>query len=166
MTKQWGADQPIKINLGAGSEPTDGWVNVDWIKQPGIDVIHNLIDFPWPFADGVADEIKAIDVLEHMPPFTKSGGSTPIKFVEECHRILTPGGKLTIQVPHYQSPNLWIDPTHVRGYDPKSMDYFDPETDLGRAYGYYSKKKFKVSAELSFMASGLPSNVTFTMVKQ
>lgn len=149
----------IKINLGAGSEPQDGWVNVDWIDGKGIDVIHNLLEFPWPFESVVADEILARDVLEHMPLFNKDLQSTPIKFIEECHRLLTNGGKLFITVPHYNSPNLWIDPTHVRGYDEKSFDYFDPDKFLGQAYGYYSEKKFKVSAVVTDNM-----NVEFTML--
>lgn len=164
--KQMQFSYPLRINLGAGSEPTEGWVNVDWLELPEIDVVQNLLETPWSdFEDNCASEIKAIDVLEHMPNFTPDNKSTPIAFVEECWRILQPGGKLTIQVPHYQSPNLWIDPTHVRGYDPKSMNYFDPETDLGKWYGYYSDRKFKVSAEVSRMDDGQFSNVTFTMVK-
>jgi len=150
----------IKINLGCGSEPTKGWVNVDWIKQDGVDVIHNLLDYPWPFDDEVADEILARDVLEHMPMFTDDQDSNPIMFIEECHRTLTKDGKLFITVPHWQSRNLWIDPTHVRGYDERSLDYFDPTTDLGKSYGYYSECKFKVSAVRT------PNdNVEFTLIK-
>lgn len=166
------ANSAIKINLGAGSEPTEGWINVDWIKGEGIQVVHNLLEFPWPFVLNSADEIKAIDVLEHMPLFNAKNESTPMKFIEECHNILKQGGKLTIQVPHYESPNLWIDPTHVRGYAVESFDYFDPEKPLGKAYGYYSDKKFKVEASLSIMENqtkaennGKPSNVTFVMEK-
>lgn len=136
----------MKINLGAGSEAQHGWVNTDWIDGPGIDKVFNLLDDVWPFEDGVADEILARDVLEHMPNFTNNNKSTPIHFVEECHRILQPGGKLFITVPHWQSKNLWIDPTHVRGYDEKSMDYFDPDKDHGKWYGYYSDKKFTVTS--------------------
>lgn len=60
---------------------------------------------------------------------------------------------------------MWIDPTHVRGFDPKSMDYFDPSTDFGKWYGYYTRGKFKVRTELSHMPDGSPSNVTFWMMK-
>lgn len=154
-------DEPIKINLGAGSEPTEGWVNVDWIASEGIQVVHNLLETPWPFQDNEASEMKAIDVLEHMPNFTADNKSTPIAFIEECHRILRPGGQLFITVPHWQSPNLWIDPTHVRGYDEKSMDYFDPDTDFGKWYGYYSDKKFHVTSVRT-----ANDNVEFTMVKR
>lgn len=140
---------PIKINMGAGSEPDlgAGWVNVDHLALPGIQVVHNLLHFPYPFNDGVAEHIKAIDLLEHLPNYTPDYKPTTVAFIEECHRILQPGGTLFIQVPHWQSPNMWIDPTHVRGYDPKSLDYFDPETDFGKWYGYYSEKKFRVSVE-------------------
>jgi SAM-dependent methyltransferase len=156
-----------RINLGAGSEPTEGWVNVDWTEGPGIDVIQNLLLFPWPFADNEAEEIKAIDVLEHMPNYTPDNKATALEFVEECHRILKPGGTLTIQVPHWRSPNCWIDPTHVRGFGEKSMDYFDPDKDFGQWYGYYTRGKFHVTAEVSTMPDGTtPSNVTFRMVKR
>lgn len=151
---------PTKINLGAGIELKEGFINCDWLEMPGIDKVFNLLNFPWPFSDASADEISAHDVLEHMPPFTDDKQSFPIKFVEEAHRILKTGGKLFIQVPHWQSRNLWIDPTHVRGYDEKSMDYFDPEKDLGKWYGYYSSCKFSVSAVRT------PNdNVEFTMIK-
>lgn len=152
----------LKINLGCGSEPDLGpeWRNVDWLELPGVDVVHNLLQLPYPFEDGSAKYIKAIDLLEHLPNYTPDNQATAIVFVEECHRILAPGGELVIQVPHWNSPNMWIDPSHVRGFDPRSMDYFDPDTDFGKWYGYYSKCKFRVSAT---EANG---NVTFTMVKR
>lgn len=147
--------QSIKINLGCGKEPTEGYVNLDWIDGPGVDVVHNLFKYPWPFKDNSATNIKAIDVLEHMPP------DTSIKFIEECHRILQPGGELFMTMPHYESKNLWIDPTHFRGYDEKSFDYFDPDTDFGTWYGYYSQCKFKVSTIRT-----ANDNVEFTLIKR
>jgi predicted SAM-dependent methyltransferase len=150
----------MRLNLGAGSEPTEGWVNLDWIAGPGIDVVHNLLEFPWPFDDGAVSEIKAIDVLEHMPNFTPDNRAMAIAFVEECWRILQPGGTLFMSVPHWQSKNMWIDPTHVRGFDEHSMDYFDPSTDFGKWYGYYSARKFQVKSIRT------PNdNVEFSMTK-
>lgn len=166
-------EETIKINLGAGSEPTPGWINTDWLEMPGIDRVFNLLEYPWPFESNSAHEIKAIDVLEHMPNFTADNKSGAIEFVKECWRILKPGGLLTIQVPHWQSPNCWIDLTHVRGFDKRSMDYFDDRTEIGKAYGYYVKTKFDVDAYISIMVNqtdpshdGMPSNVTFKMVKR
>lgn len=154
------ASAPIKINLGSGSEPKEGWVNVDWVDAPKVDATHNLTEFPWPFPNGSASEIYARDVLEHMPLFNQKQESVPVKFIEEAHRILQPGGKLFLSVPHWQSKNCWIDPTHARGYDERSFDYFDDDKELGKAYGYYSLVRYHVTAVRT------PNdNVEFTMIK-
>lgn len=154
--------KPIKISLGAGTEPEEGddWVNVDIVKLDGIDVVHNLMHFPYPFADGAADYIKAKDLIEHLATHLPDGRSTVLAFVEECHRILEPGGTLWIQTPGWDADFLWIDPTHVRGFDRRSFDFFDPETDFGRSTGFYSPAKFKVSCEVLDN-----KNLQFTMVK-
>lgn len=149
-----------KINLGAGEDQKEGYINVDRVELPGIDVVHNLIQFPYPFEDNSADEIMAVDVLEHLPNYIGED-SGAIRFVEECHRILKPGGTLYMQTPGWRAEFLWIDPTHVRGFDIKSMDFFDPDTDFGKSTGFYSKCKFKVRAE------ELPNhNIRFWMEKR
>lgn len=143
-----------RINLGAGREPSPGWVRVDILDLPGIDIVHDLSEFPWPFKDGEAEEIKAVDILEHLPP------AKTLDFVKECWRILKPGGKLFIQSPHWKSPNCWIDPSHYRGFDEQSLDYFDPDTSFGANYPYYSDKKFKVESNVTDNL-----NVEFRMTK-
>ena len=137
----------MKINLGAGEDQFEGYVNVDYLDLPGIDVVHNLLQFPYPFEDGIAEKIAAVDVLEHLPNFTKDDKPMVLAFIEECHRILKPGGELYIQTPGYRAEFLWQDPTHVRGFHVKTMDLFDSDTDYGKTNGYYSEAKFMVRAE-------------------
>lgn len=137
----------MKINLGAGTDQFEGYVNVDYLALPGIDVVHNLLHFPYPFEDNSADKIAAVDVLEHLPNFTKDDKPMVIAFIEECHRILKPGGELYIQTPGYRAEFLWQDPTHVRGFHIKTMDLFDPDTEFGKTTGFYSDAKFMVMAE-------------------
>lgn len=136
----------VKINLGAGEDQKEGYINTDMIDLPGIDKVFNLLDFPYDFPDNYADEIMAVDVLEHMPPYIGKDHGV-IKFIEECHRILKPGGTLYMQTPGWRAEFLWIDPTHVRGFDIQSMDFFDPEKHYGKTTGFYSKCKFKVRSE-------------------
>ncbi len=151
----------MKLNLGAGSVPEVGWVNVDLLPLPGIDVVHNLGLYPWPFDDASATDVKALDVLEHLPNYTRDDRPGVIAFVEECHRILEPGGTLFIRTPGWDAAFLWIDPTHVRGFDPQSMDFFDPSTDFGRSTGFYSEAKFEVHVlQLS------NRNLEFSMIKR
>lgn len=139
--------QQLKINLGAGQDQFEGYVNVDMVEMPGIDVVHNLMEFPYPFEDESAIEIKAVDVVEHLANYTADNRPSVIAFVEECYRILKPGGTLYIQTPGWKADFLWIDPTHVRGFDIQSFDFFDPDTAFGKSTGFYSKAKFKVRAE-------------------
>lgn len=152
-------ENALRINLGAGEDLQAGWTNVDMIELPGIDVVHNLIHFPYPFEDSSAIEMKAVDVIEHLPTYIGEAHGV-IKFLEECHRILKPGGTLFLQTPGWKAEFLWIDPTHVRGFDIQSMDFFDPSTHFGKTTGFYSKCKFSVRAE------ELPNhNLRFWMTK-
>lgn len=151
----------MRINLGAGEDQKEGYINCDFLDLPGIDKVFNLLHFPYPFDDGVATHIMAVDVLEHLPNFTKDDRPMVIAFIEECHRILKPGGELYIQTPGYNAEFLWQDPTHVRGFHKKTMDLFDPDTEFGKTTGFYSQAKFMVmSEELD------NHNLRFRMVKR
>ena len=134
----------IRINLGAGHDIQQSFTNLDILPLPGIDVVHNLNNYPWPFEDQSASEIRAIDVIEHMPNFTHDDRPGVIAFVEECWRILEPGGLLFIQTPGVNAAFAWTDPTHVRTFTRDSFDFFDPTTDFGKATGFYSYCTFKV----------------------
>lgn len=137
----------VKINLGSGNAPLDGHVNVDMLKRDDVDVVHNLMDFPYPFKDNSASEIKALDVIEHLDHYTDDKRPTIIAFIEECYRILELGGELYIQAPSWDSELFKIDVTHVRGFHPNSFDFLDPETWYGTIRDFYTEAKFRVRVE-------------------
>jgi SAM-dependent methyltransferase len=83
----------IKLNLGSHNKKIEGYTNVDALKLENVDIVHNLIDFPYPFENESVDEILMVEVLEHI-----SWRKTEA-VLKECHRILKTGGKLHIQVP-------------------------------------------------------------------
>ena len=118
----------MKLNLGAGRRAKSGYVNLDMKAYKGIQVVHNLDIFPWPLDPDSFEEIRAIDVLEHLIYFTEA--------MDECWRILKPGGMLIIQGPLAGSRNHYLDPTHRRGFLADSLDMFDPTTERGRHYAY------------------------------
>lgn len=149
-----------KINLGSGNDPKKGYVNCDSLDLPTVDEIVNCINFPYPFEDGEAEEIMAVDLIEHLPSHV-GNENTLIKFMTECHRILKQGGVLFIQTPRYDAEFLYIDPTHVRGYHEKSFDFLDPDTEYGKTTGFYTDAKFKVSCRILDN-----KNLQFTMVKR
>ena len=89
-----------RYNLGCGKQYREGWINVDsadkdqWGKSYKVDILHDLMNFPWPFDDGEADEILASHIIEH---FDKHNA---YDFISECNRILKQKGTLHIAVPH------------------------------------------------------------------
>lgn len=98
----------MRLNLGCGSNKVDGYVNVD--RAHGPDVVHDLESFPWPWADGSIEEIRAHHILEHL-------GATPAGFVavmKEMYRVCKSGARVEIVVPHPRHDDFMNDPTHVR----------------------------------------------------
>lgn len=124
----------MHLNLGCGSQAMAGFVNVDRVKQDGVDVVHDLDVLPWPFEDGVAGQIQAIDVFEHV--------SDPVGFMTEAHRVLEPGGMLVLKCPHYKCRDAYTDPTHRRFPTEHTWDYWIRGTALferhNAAYGAVS----------------------------
>lgn len=82
--------RPIRINLGCGKDYKKEWINVDAVKDFGVDLVVDLSK-KFPFSDNYADEILASDILEH---FTKEKGEL---FLRECYRVLKLNGSLIIR---------------------------------------------------------------------
>ncbi|MDP3779170.1 MAG: class I SAM-dependent methyltransferase [bacterium] len=112
-----------KLNLGCGIDIKEGWINLDSINIPGVDVVHDIEKLPLPFGDGEFDEILAQDVLEHVDY---------IPVLKDLHRILKKGGILRIRTPHFTSKNNFIDPTHRRLFSVSTWDFFVKSPTLNK----------------------------------
>ena len=122
---------PLRLNLGCGRNILEGWVNIDWIQLPGIDIVADLgqcATTPLPFADDQVDEFLLSHVIEHIPQ--------TLPMMQELYRIAKPGAKAWIRVPHGSSDDAWEDPTHVRAYFPGSFGYFSQPYYWRADYGY------------------------------
>lgn len=76
------------------------------------DVVHDLLQLPYPFGNDTFDEIHAYEVLEH----TGAQGDWKWFFAQfsELWRILKPGGHLAATCPSFRSMWAWGDPSHTR----------------------------------------------------
>ena len=126
-----------KIDLGCGKSKKPGFIGFDQFLFEGVDVVTDLTLFPWGFMEkdcscGVdtgwteqvndifgnpvagafnvksdsVQEAHASHFVEHLDRFQR------VAFWNELYRVLEPGGKATIIVPHWSSSRAYGDPTH------------------------------------------------------
>jgi predicted SAM-dependent methyltransferase len=81
-----------KVNVGCGTNPAPGWVNLDLVEHPGV--------YNWncagelPFDDGSVDVIFGEHFFEHLGVPLETGA-----FLMECRRCLKEGGVIRLVVP-------------------------------------------------------------------
>lgn len=103
----------MKLNLGAGDFPLDGWLNVD---LPEFD----LCIFPWPWINGSVEAMNASHVLEHFDLTTIRCA------LAECRRILQAGGWLTVAAPDldvFVDARLNGDESALNGYHWRDLNH-------------------------------------------
>jgi len=103
-----------KLDLGCGERKKEGYVTLDFRPEVNPDIVHNLNVFPYPFPDSYFDVIEASHVLEHL--------DRPFLVMKELHRILKPGGRLIIKVPHFSRGFTHAE--HAHGFDVTFPSYF------------------------------------------
>lgn len=117
----------MKLDLACGSTPAEGYEGVDSRELTQAYKV-DLERFPWPWENDSIEALRCSHYVEHCPDL--------VAFMNECHRILTPGGELYIRCPYQHSDAAWQDPTHVRALNMKSWDYYDSQLRAGLGDGY------------------------------
>jgi predicted SAM-dependent methyltransferase len=82
----------IRVNIGCGDHPSEGWINLDVISHSGVyfwDCRSGL-----PFSDGAVAAIYSEHFFEHLDLESEAR-----PFLRECLRCLQPRGILRIVVP-------------------------------------------------------------------
>jgi O-antigen biosynthesis protein len=103
----------MKIDIGAGINPLEGFITVDNREQAdfNFDLNEGL-----PFADNSVGVLNASHILEHL--------KDPIKSMKEIHRVLAHGGWAFIEVPSTDGRGAFQDPTHVSFWNENSFMYY------------------------------------------
>ena len=94
------------LDLGCGDNKVEGAVGLDNIAQTGVNIVHDLLHFPYPIESNEFDTIYLRHVIEHFNIDEIN------KIMNECYRILKKDGQLFINVPHVFSIAAFTDPTH------------------------------------------------------
>ncbi|MFC7550345.1 methyltransferase domain-containing protein [Plantactinospora sp. GCM10030261] len=108
-----GGRDPVVLDLGCGGAKQ--WpdnLGFDLRAAHGVDCVADLSDSLPVRADSV-DVIFTVHILEHLIDF--------LPLVDECHRVLRPGGTLHVMSPWWGHVNAVADPTHVRLLDVQTI---------------------------------------------
>lgn len=97
----------LKLDFGCGPNPRDGFKGVDQYQfGDKVTYVLDVTKDPWPWADNSISEAHASHFLEHLTSPQR------VAFCNNLYRILKPGAKCQIIVPHWASCRAYGDPTH------------------------------------------------------
>lgn len=94
----------MKLNVGCGDYPLDGFVNLDANPATPADVHADAMVYLRDCPDATFAGVYAGHFLEHLTPDDAQ------RFLAECYRVLAPGGQLGIVVPDTREVmRRWLD---------------------------------------------------------
>jgi SAM-dependent methyltransferase len=133
----------LRLDLGCGHRPRDGFEGVD-LHSPSAKHKVDLFRFPFPWADRSVEALLSSHFIEHLPArdveerdlVLEGSGHREIRqefigkdflyaFMDECHRILAPGGTFLVIVPNQSWDGAYQDPTHRRFLNQNTFLYFN-----------------------------------------
>ena len=120
------------LDIGCGRFKLPGSIGLDVVPLEGVDVVHDLDRFPYPFPSDSFDHVRMSHVVEHIQSIVRT--------MEEVHRIARPGALVEVVTPHYTDTSSWQDPSHRWHLNSRSFEHFEEASPTN----YYSKARFSV----------------------
>jgi SAM-dependent methyltransferase len=150
----------IRLDIGCGEAKTEGFIGLDIRALPGVDIVHDVEEQPWPLPDECVLMAVCSHVVEHINPH-KFGF---IDFMDEVWRVMKPGGEFAISCPHGNSQGFLQDPTHCNMINETTWAYFDPEEPRtgGMLYNIYRPKPWRIK----YLSWAPDANIEVVLVKR
>lgn len=118
----------IWLDVGCGRKKKRGWYGLDVRDIPGVDIVHDVEDIPWPLEDNSCSLVMLSHLWEHIKPWKT------INVMDELWRITRADGQVHITVPYGTSAGFLQDPTHINPVTEQTWEYFDPQFTLYKVY--------------------------------
>lgn len=133
----------MKINIGCGRDYREGWINTDSSPHVKCDYQNNIGFENLPCESEMFELVYISGVLEQIGP-----NDQLIHAMNECWRVLEPGGKIVIVVPNAKHAIAHRDPMDIRKFTPATFNYFiegmQEYRDYGSVYGFKPWRKLDI----------------------
>lgn len=127
----------MKLELGSGDRPTDGYTHLDIRPDVGADIVADAtLPKTWPA--GMWDEIRATHMLEHF------SHRDTVSILKRWRNRLKPGGLLYLEVPNLQGH---VDQWRWKQNDAEFVTYLFGEQDYPENFHktMFTEKTLKVA---------------------
>ena len=104
----------VKLNIGSGNILKRGYVNLDVMPHPGLQVCADLRQYPHPFADDSFDEVLSDHVIAHLDSFHNT--------LMELVRITKDRGRIVVKASYFPSTKWFGDPDHKIPFGYRTFD--------------------------------------------
>ena len=139
------------LDLGCGPIPQNKFkandiVGIDLVENKKENVIKCKLGYEkLPFDKDSFDYLTAYDLIEHIPRFSEISENGPpfIFFMNECYRVLKPGGIFLSMTPIYPYFAAFQDPTHnnIITVDTFKLYFSEKKYEIAHHYGITSNFK-------------------------
>lgn len=139
---------PLTVELGCGPRKRyPRSIGIDAIAYDGVDIVGDAMEALRALPEGCADLVTSSHFLEHVPDV----GS----FLDEMARVVRPGGRIEVIVPHFAHPYFSSDPTHTHRFGLYTFSYLTEESLFRRRVpGYVRRTNLQlVKVDLIFKSS-------------
>ena len=181
----------INLDIGCGANKLGPeYVGMDMRDLPGVDIVHNVLTYPWPLPDESVLHAWCSHLIEHIPPHPPDPRIAAlvqmlidgevideaqadsylgdwrddmprfIRFMNEAWRVLKPDGQFAIGCPHGWSPGQLQDPSHVNASNDVTWAYFDP---LWQQPGYHTGMLYNIYRPKPWKIERLYSDIPANM---
>lgn len=132
----------LKLDLGSGPRPRDGFKGVDWIVGVTDYRCHLWDGSKWPFEDNSVDELHCSHVIEHVKndyiqTYKGEEQDALLFFFDEAYRIAKPGAVFTVIWPALQTVRAFQDVTHRRFIPHTMIAYISREGRKAMGVDHY-----------------------------
>ena len=125
---------PLTLELGCGPRKRyAGSIGIDAIDYENVDIVADATEALRAFPPASVDFITSSHFLEHVPDVGR--------FVDEMARVVRPGGRIEVVVPHFAHPYFSSDPTHTHRFGLYTFSYLAEDGILRRCVPAYVRRR-------------------------